>query len=212
MKHENGIARIVIYLIICLSLLLFCTPMVGAEPIYTVSRYIATFELVPDDKNKLRDVAVKLEITYDVESGIKDGGFKFIGDLPVKDVQGFHCNGFVYLMNSKTCMYNYIISDPGSRYVSQTYILNDTREIDLAVDHQTVGIIYLNYLSRNCKAHLNFPSLLKRRHIFALGSILHRWSEQHYASRNEIPISLAYESFFPPGTCSENSRPIVQYY
>lgn len=67
------------------ALALVATPAVAA-PSYTISHYEATFELVPDGAGKLRDVAVTLYITYDITSGPKSSGFKFIGTLPVKDI------------------------------------------------------------------------------------------------------------------------------
>lgn len=53
---------------------------------YDISRYIATFELIPNNSGKLEDVAVTLDITYNIGSISKNSGFKFVGMLPIKDI------------------------------------------------------------------------------------------------------------------------------
>jgi len=61
-------------------------PLAAQDATYAISRYEASFELVPDADGVLRDVAVSLYITYDVTAGEKSEGFKFIGTRPVRDI------------------------------------------------------------------------------------------------------------------------------
>jgi len=53
---------------------------------YDINRYISTFELIPNNSGKLEDVAVTLDITYNIGSISKNSGFKFVGMLPIKDI------------------------------------------------------------------------------------------------------------------------------
>ena len=53
---------------------------------YHVSRYVVTFEVVPNSAGELRDVHVTLEVTYDVRGESKSEGFKFVGTTKIKDV------------------------------------------------------------------------------------------------------------------------------
>ena len=73
-------------LALLLVMLLSPVTLAFAEEVYTLSHYEATFELAPNSAGKLHDVAVTLVITYNITSGPKSTGFKFVGTLPIKDV------------------------------------------------------------------------------------------------------------------------------
>jgi len=76
-------------LAIALCLLALLQAPYGPDLAYAqsrVSRYVVTFEIVPDDAGELRDVRVTLEVTYDVRGESKSDGFKFVGSTRIKDV------------------------------------------------------------------------------------------------------------------------------
>lgn len=77
-----------ITLALLLVILLSPVTLAFAEEVYTLSHYEATFELTPNSAGhaELRDVAVTLVITYNITSGPKSSGYKFVGTLPIKDV------------------------------------------------------------------------------------------------------------------------------
>ena len=53
---------------------------------YRVSRYVVTFEVVPNRRGELCDVRVTLEVTYDVRDETKSSGSKFVGTTQIEDV------------------------------------------------------------------------------------------------------------------------------
>lgn len=82
---KRSLLRMVI--VISLIALLFGQLGLGvAYADYHVSRYIVTFEVVPNSAGELRDVRVKLEVTYDVRGESKLEGFKFVGTTQIEDV------------------------------------------------------------------------------------------------------------------------------
>lgn len=81
--------RALLRMVIVISLVALLLGQIGlgvAYADYHVSRYIVTFEVVPNSAGELRDVRVKLEITYDVQGESKSEGFKFVGTTQIKDV------------------------------------------------------------------------------------------------------------------------------
>ena len=67
-------------------LLLSAAAPAAAQEVYTLTHYEATFELSPNSTSQLRNVKVTLVITYDITSGPKSSGYKFVGTLPIQDV------------------------------------------------------------------------------------------------------------------------------
>ena len=82
---KRSLLRMVI--VISLMALLFGQFGLGvAYADYHVSRYVVTFEVVPNSAGELRDVRVTLEVTYDVQAESKSEGFKFVGTTKIEDV------------------------------------------------------------------------------------------------------------------------------
>jgi len=86
MEESVGKLKVLIFLTFLLVVLVPPGVLHAAEADYYISHYEATFKLVPDTAGELRDVEVTLFITYSITNGPKSDGFKFIGELPVKDI------------------------------------------------------------------------------------------------------------------------------
>ena len=54
---------------------------------YVIQSLDATFELVPDANGEMRDVAVRLAVTYEMDGSPKSGGHKYVGRLPIRNLR-----------------------------------------------------------------------------------------------------------------------------
>ena len=66
---------------------LFLTPTSTSIASTSLSSYEATFEVIANSKDELRDIKVKLKITYNILGKLKKRGKKFIEARPIEEVQ-----------------------------------------------------------------------------------------------------------------------------
>ena len=62
------------------------TKPVAAQADYIISRYEASFEPITNQNGEMRDVATTLLIEYDIASGSKSDGFKFVGNNQIENI------------------------------------------------------------------------------------------------------------------------------
>lgn len=102
----------------------------ASDLVYSISNYEATFEVVANETEELKNLHATLLIRYNVAQGTKSDGFKFVGTLPVRDVHVVDDGGRALAFqiahyNETKITWQFPAIDKGTKVVIVDFVIED---------------------------------------------------------------------------------------